>query len=171
MSVSDSLTWDETFTNFFHDLSGCCREDEIAWYHRSLLSLHKPKLRSLLDGFSWGEISKREKVEDNYNFTWQANSHFNLSSVPDRSKKIEFEKVSTCPVIEEQTNRWFNTNNTPRPKNGSYCLWRLMKIQVWESYCTTLRLCSQGAQLNCENHQEHVVFVLLDFAFPSSSWE
>ena len=60
MSVSDPLTWDETFTNFFHDLPGCYREDEIAWYHRSLLSLHKPKLRSFLDGFSWGEISKRE---------------------------------------------------------------------------------------------------------------
>ena len=120
---------------------------------------------------SHGARFQREKVEDNYNFTWQANSHFNLSSVPDRSKKIEFEKVSSCPVIEEQTNRWFNTNNTPRPKNGSYCLWRLMKIQVWKSYCTTLRLCSQGAQLNCENHQEHVIFFLLDFAFPSSSWE
>ena len=96
---------------------------------------------------SHGARFQREKVEDSYNFIWQANSHFNLSSVPDRSKKIEFEKVSTCPVIEEQTSRWFNTNNTPRPKNGSCCSWRLMKIQVWESHCTTLRLCSQGAQL------------------------
>ena len=68
MSVSDPLTWDETFTNFFHDLSGCYREDEIA----SIIALYYLCIspNSVVSSMaSNGARFQREKVEDNYNFT------------------------------------------------------------------------------------------------------
>ena len=42
--------------------------------------------------------------------------------------------VQTWSVIEERNNRWFNTNNSPIPKNKrSYRLFRSMEIEVWKS--------------------------------------